>query len=61
MLGTSFQEEIHQRFIRVREGPDILRWGYKEKGSFSIKEAYNLKIGQQRDEEGIWKKIWTSN
>ena len=41
----SFQEEIHERFIRVKEGLDILRWSYKEKGSFSIKEAYNLKIG----------------
>ena len=45
------------RFVRVREGPDILRWGYKEKGIFSIKESYNLKIGLQGGEEGIWRKI----
>ena len=53
----AFQEELHHIFIRVKEGLDILRWGYKEEGSFSIKEAYNLKIDPQGDEEGIWRKI----
>ena len=57
----AFQEELHRRYVRVKEGSDILRWGYKEKGIFSIKEAYNLKINQQGDEEGIWRKVWTVN
>ena len=32
-----------------------------ERGSFSTKEAYNIRIGNQADEEGIWRKIWASN
>ena len=45
------------RFVRVREGPEILRWGYKEKGIFSIKESYNLNINPHEDDEGIWRKV----
>ena len=57
----AFQEEILNRFIRVKEGPDILRWGYIDKGTFSIKKAYNIQIGNLIKEEGTWKKIWTLN
>ena len=32
-----------------------------DRGSFSIKESYNIKIGNQEDDEGTWKKIWISN
>ena len=49
------------RFIRVKEGPNILRWRCKEKGIFSIKEAYNIKIDLHEDDEGIWRKVWTVN
>ena len=49
------------RFVRFREGPNIFRWGYKEKGIFSIKEDYNLKIEPHEDNNGIWIKVWTVN
>ena len=49
----AFQEELHMRFVRVMEDSDILRWGYKEKGLFGIKESYNLKIDPHEDDEGI--------
>ena len=52
---------MHKRFVRVKEGPDIMRWGYTDRGSFSIKEAYNIRLGHQREADGIWRKIWTSN
>ena len=57
----AFQEELHMRFVRVREGPNILRWGCKEKGIFSIKEAYNLKIDPHENDEGIWRKFLIVN
>ena len=45
----------------IKNGDDTLRWGYSQKGTFSIKEAYNIKIRCQEEEDEIWKKIWTSN
>ena len=50
-----------KHFVRVKEGPNILRWGYTDRGSFSIKEAYNIRLGNQVEDDGTWKKIWTSN
>ena len=38
----AFQEEILNRFIRLKEGPDILRCGYTDRGMLSIKEAYKI-------------------
>ena len=43
------------------EGNDVLRWGYLEKGTFNIKEAYNIRIGNDDEEREIWTKIWTLN
>ena len=40
-------------FIQVKGGPYILIWGYFERGYFSIKEAYNIRIGNHVEEEGI--------
>ena len=48
-------------FVKVKEGLDILRWGYTNWGSFSIKEAYNIRLGNHEKDDGIWKKIWTLN
>ena len=56
-----FQEEIVNWFIRLKEGPNVLRWGYTDRGMFSIKEAYNIQIENRVGEEEIWKKIWTLN
>lgn len=54
-----FNEELESRKIRNRGGSDILRWGKETKGTFTIKEAYNLKIKQtQAEEEQNWRKLW---
>ena len=57
----AFHEELNKRFIKVQEGPDILRWGYTTKGSFSIKEAYSIRISRNAVTDDIWKKRWTAN
>ena len=56
-----FQEDMQQFFVRVRRDPDILHWGYAKKGAFSIKEAYNIKIHSNEEENGLWKKNWVTN
>ena len=52
----AFQEELNKRFIKVQEGPDILRWGYSTRGSFSVKEAYSIMILRNAANDDIWKK-----
>ena len=47
--------------IKPTEGPDVLRWGYLEKGMFNIKEAYNIQIESCAEDGETWKKIWTLN
>jgi hypothetical protein len=37
------QEELTKRKIPIRAGEDILRWGYRPQGSFSTREAYQIK------------------
>ena len=50
-----------KRFIKVQEGLEILRWGYTNRGSFNIKEAYNIRLTLHAEADGIWKKIWVVN
>ena len=57
----AFQEELSKRFIKAKNGPDVLIWGYATRGSFSIKEAYNIRITRRAAEDDIWKKIWAVN
>ena len=57
----AFQEELNKRFMKAQEGPDILRWGYSSKGSFSVKEAYSIRISRNAATDDIWKKIWAVN
>jgi len=40
---------------------EILRWGKAIKGTFTVKEAYYLKMHQEREEETTdWRIIWDS-
>ena len=48
-----FQEEMIQHFVKVKKGPDILRWGYTNRGSVSIKEYYNIRLGNHEEDDGI--------
>ena len=57
----AFQEELSKRYIKVQECPDVLRWGYMTRGSFNIKEAYQIRITHQAVVDDIWKKIWAAN
>ena len=57
----SFQADLQDIFIHVQAGPDILRWGYNKKGSFSIKDAYDILSRNREVVDGIWKKIWETN
>ena len=57
----AFQEELNKCFVKVQEGPDILRWGYSSKGSFSVKEAYNIRMSRNVEMDDIWGKIWAIN
>lgn len=36
------EKDLQSRKIIKQEGHDILRWGYSNKGTFNIKEAYKL-------------------
>ena len=57
----AFKNELQERCILQKGMEETLRWGYTQKGSFSIKEAYNIKIRNQAEEDEIWEKIWLAN
>ena len=57
----AFQEELSKRFIKAQDGLDVLRWGYTTRGSFNIREAYNIRITHHTVEDDIWKQIWAVN
>eukprot|EP00253_Pinus_taeda_P027544 PITA_27544 len=55
----TYIKELASRKIKVRQGPDILRWGKSTRGTYSVKEAYYLTTDHEREEEAIdWKEIW---
>ena len=57
----AFTDTIKERVIRAPGGHDVLRWGYSQKGVFSIKEAYNLVNQRTRDQNPLWMQVWTLN
>jgi hypothetical protein len=53
------QEELAKRKIPKIEGEDILRWGYGTQGSFSTREAYQIKTqSDPLPASKVWQKIW---
>lgn len=48
---TLFSKELESRKIKNRGGNDILRWGKETKGTFTIRETYNIKIHQEQRED----------
>eukprot|EP00253_Pinus_taeda_P019008 PITA_19008 len=50
--------ELMKRKIQCLEEKDILRWGYKEKGTFSTKESYNIIIKKFMVKDNLWSKLW---
>eukprot|EP00253_Pinus_taeda_P015324 PITA_15324 len=43
-LIQALNTELQKRQINITDGPDLLRWGYEEKGTFSTREAYSILI-----------------
>ena len=50
--------ELMKRKIQFSEEKDILRWGYEEKRTYSIREAYNILIKEHMVLDSLWRKIW---
>ena len=40
---TTYEKEVNSRRIKITEGTNIISWGYKIKGMFTIQEGYYLK------------------
>lgn len=52
----AYQNKTQTRRIPIRTSLDILRWGHKTKGNFSIKEAYQiLSTSGPKDMVNTWK------
>ena len=55
---NNFEKEMKTRTLVATNGEDILRWGYRSKGMFTIEEGYYLKSNNQQDIAiPIWNKI----
>jgi len=50
--------ELTNRRIKYSEEKDILRWGYKPRGTFTTQEAYNLIINAPANKDPLWDKVW---
>jgi hypothetical protein len=47
--------------IQILEGEDILIWGHSSRGTFTIKEAYNIKkTPHSLPTEKVWETIWAT-
>eukprot|EP00253_Pinus_taeda_P021755 PITA_21755 len=57
-VQRALAEEIKKRTIIKKDGPDSLRWGYEEKGTFTSTEAYHLIIKGNYIKDKIWERIW---
>jgi ribonuclease HI len=55
-----WQEELAKRKISKIAGEDILRWGYRPQGTFSTREAYQLKSHlEPLPDTKVWHKLWS--
>eukprot|EP00253_Pinus_taeda_P026524 PITA_26524 len=60
-LIQALDTKLQKRQITINDGPDLLRWGYEEKGTFSTREAYNIIIQDKITKDKIWNQIWDSH
>jgi ribonuclease HI len=55
-----WHELTSSRKIQIFQGDNILRWGHSSRGTFTIKEAYNIKTTSHLlPQEPVWEKIWS--
>ena len=53
------EESPDNRRIRWHEGDDKIHWGYTQKGFFTMKEAYDIMTGADKNlKDQKWKKLW---
>eukprot|EP00253_Pinus_taeda_P021887 PITA_21887 len=57
-IKQALATELQKRQIIMNEGPDLLRWGYEEKGTFSTREAYNIITAEDLPSTPTEKSIW---
>eukprot|EP00253_Pinus_taeda_P008598 PITA_08598 len=57
-VQIALAEELKKRKIIKKDGPDSLRWGYAEKGTFTSTEAYHIIIKGKFIKDKIWERIW---
>lgn len=57
-VQIALAEELKKRKIIKADGPDSLRWGYAEKGTFTSTEAYHIIIKGNYIKDKIWERIW---
>ena len=58
--GGHLHQELQKRKIDKRRGPDQLRWGYGNAGSFNLKEASSLERGDNNMQaEKKWARLWS--
>eukprot|EP00253_Pinus_taeda_P017519 PITA_17519 len=57
-VQIALAEELKKRKIIKEDGPDSLRWGYAEKGTFTSTEAYHIIIKRKYIKDKIWERIW---
>jgi len=52
-------QELTQRRIRYSNQQDKLRWDHKHKGTFTTKEAHQLRYSDtQGDQDQLWARVW---
>ena len=51
---TTFLDVLREIYIHRHEGVDKLRWGYFPKGTFNIKEGYDIRTRGGEEREEIW-------
>lgn len=58
---SDLDQELTQRRIRYSHQQEKLRWGHKHKGTFTTKEAHQLRYSDSQDNhDQIWARVWHS-
>eukprot|EP00253_Pinus_taeda_P035376 PITA_35376 len=55
----TLEEELRKRSIRMENSEDILRWGYRPKGTYTTTEAYSLSTQSDFRPDPLWNRIWS--
>lgn len=56
-IHNALDTELMNKKIHFSDKKDILHWGYRPRGTFTTKEAYNILMSQHDGKDPIWEKI----